>query len=560
MADRRISELDEATTIARNDLFVMEQAYTVQARKVKGQTLENWLLEMADGHGGIHSLEKTGSSGTNPVIDTYTITYADETTSTFTVTNGLKGDTGDQTFVYIKYSETQPTSDSDMTDTPSDWIGVCETTASPAPTTYTSYRWFKIKGEKGDKGDDAFVASTSIMYQASSSGTVPPGEEGWTTTIPFVAQSNFLWSRTIVEYTDGGQTCTYSASRMGRDGSGSVVTVCDQEPDANGNVSLDYSNVGALPNTYVAPVTSVNGYTGAVNLYAAYVNALPDTYVAPVTSVNGETGAVVLNAEKVNAKNTYRMVAEFSSAGWYRIANIDSTMLATILEFGAFVPYSTGAGTERGEVHKIKYATTYGANAVFSGEYSQGDTHLIDKIRRTYGGTTGGKSTWGFDIHYTGNTAMTVYAELSVSGHVEDGAVMIADLAAVATAPSGESVYPEKSISRRTEGDIKGLFSLNNTSGGSCSITSAYRIGHLVSLFITTTTSGAVSTGSDIYVGTLSGPLPKCGAITNGYYSNRAIIGRIESDGTIRFRVTGASGDSVPSGQNSYFFFNYLTE
>ena len=43
---------------------------------------------------GIASIAKTGSSGTNPKVDTYTITYTDGNTDTFTVTNGLKGDTG----------------------------------------------------------------------------------------------------------------------------------------------------------------------------------------------------------------------------------------------------------------------------------------------------------------------------------------------------------------------------------------------------------------------------------------------------------------------------------
>lgn len=41
---------------------------------------------------GIASISKTGTSG---LIDTYTITYTDGDTDTFTVTNGAKGDTGD---------------------------------------------------------------------------------------------------------------------------------------------------------------------------------------------------------------------------------------------------------------------------------------------------------------------------------------------------------------------------------------------------------------------------------------------------------------------------------
>jgi hypothetical protein len=37
---------------------------------------------------------KTGSTGTNPVVDTYTITYTEGESSTFTVTNGKNGTGG----------------------------------------------------------------------------------------------------------------------------------------------------------------------------------------------------------------------------------------------------------------------------------------------------------------------------------------------------------------------------------------------------------------------------------------------------------------------------------
>lgn len=56
-----------------------------------------WTLLVAKGETGLDgrgivSVEKTGTSGK---VDTYTITYTDETTSTFTVTNGTNGQDGD---------------------------------------------------------------------------------------------------------------------------------------------------------------------------------------------------------------------------------------------------------------------------------------------------------------------------------------------------------------------------------------------------------------------------------------------------------------------------------
>ena len=83
MADKAISELTAAEQIKSTDMFVLEQDGT--AKRLQGQVLLNWLTAAADGHGGISDISKTGTSG---LVDTYTITLADTTTKTFTVTNG----------------------------------------------------------------------------------------------------------------------------------------------------------------------------------------------------------------------------------------------------------------------------------------------------------------------------------------------------------------------------------------------------------------------------------------------------------------------------------------
>lgn len=44
------------------------------------------------------------------------------------------------------------------------------------------------------------------------------------------------------------------------------ITVAGVAPDPTGNIELSANDVGAMPSTYVAPVTSVNGKTGAVTL------------------------------------------------------------------------------------------------------------------------------------------------------------------------------------------------------------------------------------------------------------------------------------------------------
>ena len=68
------------------------------------------------------------------------------------VAKGDTGDPGESAYVWIKYSATQPTADSDMTDTPSPWIGLYSGTSDSAPSHYTDYTWYKFKGEQGNTG------------------------------------------------------------------------------------------------------------------------------------------------------------------------------------------------------------------------------------------------------------------------------------------------------------------------------------------------------------------------------------------------------------------------
>lgn len=65
--------------------------------------------------------------------------------------------------------------------------------------------------------DGRGVASTTVEYQASTSGTtVPTG--AWSTTIPTVAAGSYLWTKTTTNYTSGNPTIGYSVARMGVNG------------------------------------------------------------------------------------------------------------------------------------------------------------------------------------------------------------------------------------------------------------------------------------------------------------------------------------------------------
>lgn len=304
MADKSISELISATQITESDLFVLEQGGT--AKKLTGQVFVNWLTHYADGHGGVKTIAKTDTSG---LTDTYTITFADTSTSIFTVTNGkaissitqywavsdssstvpsqwyttrqtmtvtdkylwsymhyayndgtsydtpysvigVYGDTGAQTYVWIKYAGIRPTSNADMGDTPDNWIGIYVGLSATAPTSYTAYTWYQYKGEQGDVGDPATLNTASVSYQISQSGSVVP-DGSWSTIIPTPVQGAYLWTRIVLEFNTGTPVTFYAVSRYGIDGTGAVVSVNGVSPDGTGNVVLTANDIAMSDNRSV---------------------------------------------------------------------------------------------------------------------------------------------------------------------------------------------------------------------------------------------------------------------------------------------------------------------
>lgn len=239
MADKSIAQLNEAEKVYSDNLFVLHQAG--ETKKLSGNTLKNWLLEIANSLGGISKIEKVGTSG---LKDTYRIYYAkDGTTTDFTVTNGDKGDKGDNSYIWIRYTGQKPTESSHSFGTdPDDWMGIYAGKSATAPTDYKDYTWFKIKGEKGDTGDAATVKSRSVTYQVGSSGTTAPSGS-WLQAVPPVPQGQFLWTKTDVTFNTGDTITWYSVSRMGIDGTGAVSTVCGVDPDSGGNVPLTGSDI-----------------------------------------------------------------------------------------------------------------------------------------------------------------------------------------------------------------------------------------------------------------------------------------------------------------------------
>lgn len=343
MANKPIDNLIAAESIEATDLFVLKKP--AGSRKLQGQVLLNWLTAAADGHGGIKSIDLLSTvglvktyritladnttfdlpvsdgrgvdsvtkTGTEGLVDTYTIAYSDGTSGTFRVTNGAKGDPGADANVWIKFASQKPTASSHtMGDIPDAWIGISAGHDASAPTDWTKYTWYKYKGEKGDTGAAASVQSRSVGYQVSTSGTIIPDGD-WSASVPVVPQGRYLWTRTIVQFNSGDPVVSYSVARFGMDGSGTVVSVCGNDPDSDGNVDLTAGDVGALPTTGGAmtgeiamngqPISGLNDPTE--NDQAARKKYVDDkTNVLLPKSGGTMTGAIAMGGNKVTGLGT----------------------------------------------------------------------------------------------------------------------------------------------------------------------------------------------------------------------------------------------------------------
>ena len=106
----------------------------------------------------------------------------------------------------------------------------------------------------GDTGKG--VKSTAVTYQVSSSGTIVPTGT-WSSSVPAASAGQYLWTRTIITYTDNATSTIYSVSRMG----------------TNGTNGTNGKSIGSVVNYYLATVSS-SGVTSATSGWTTTVQSV----------------------------------------------------------------------------------------------------------------------------------------------------------------------------------------------------------------------------------------------------------------------------------------------
>ena len=257
MADKTVGELPRASTVTTTDLFVLEQAG--QAKSLTGQVLINDLAEALDGHGGISSIT---------LNDDYTLTFtmSDETTVTTTSVRGATGAKGDKGTDGRAITGIEKIDTSGLVDTYK--ISFSDNTS--VNFTVTNGSSIQSIAKTGTSG---LVDTYTVTLTDDTTSTFTVTNGNGISSIALQSGTHAAGTTDTYKITfDNGEFATFSVYN-GMNGSGSVVSVNEQSPDVNGNVSLTGANIPVsasddttIPEAIAAKQTATNDLTAEAAL------------------------------------------------------------------------------------------------------------------------------------------------------------------------------------------------------------------------------------------------------------------------------------------------------
>ena len=195
-----IDDLTSRVTTAETNITQNSQAINLRATKTEMNTAIQGAKDYADGQITVKAGEIT-----------QTVTQVSSRVDALTSQK-------QETYYYQSTSNTTQTGGSWSTTKPAEASG--------------KYIWMKIKftfvdgttsetspicmtGATGTTGKG--VKSTATAYQAGTSGTTAP-TGSWSATVPAVSQGQYLWTRTVITYTDNSTSTSYSVSYIAKNG------------------------------------------------------------------------------------------------------------------------------------------------------------------------------------------------------------------------------------------------------------------------------------------------------------------------------------------------------
>ena len=196
----------QAITVNATDI-TDKSVYTFQAT-VSGKTVGTWSVTITNVNDGKQGLKGDPGSAGIP---------------------GQPGADGRTSYLHIAYATNATgTAGFDVSNSVGKtYIGQYTDFTANDSTDPSKYSWSLIKGDKGDKGDTGNdgvagkngvgINSTTVTYAISLSGTVTP-TTGWTSQVQTLVKGQYLWTKTVWNYSDGTNESGYTVSYIAKDG------------------------------------------------------------------------------------------------------------------------------------------------------------------------------------------------------------------------------------------------------------------------------------------------------------------------------------------------------
>lgn len=157
-------------------------------------------------------------------------------------------------------------------------------------------------GATGAAGTSVTVESTVVSY-ASATGTTQP-TSGWSSTIPDVAAGNYLWTRTVVTYSDGTKTTTYSYAKQGEKGETGATGAAGADAIT---LAVTSSNGTIFKNSAISTILTAHVYRAGTELTAAEIAEMGTVkwYKDGGTTAVATGQTLTISAGDVSSKVTY---------------------------------------------------------------------------------------------------------------------------------------------------------------------------------------------------------------------------------------------------------------
>ncbi len=257
-----------------------------------------------------------------------------------------------------------------------------------------------LVGPQGPAGKDGKgVSSTAVTYLASSSGTTVPSGN-WQASVPPTSAGQFLWTKTVITYTDNSTTTMYAVSRNGNNGAAgaagkgiSAITNYYLATSAGSNVTTGTTGWNTNPATQT--LTATNKYLWNYEV-TAYTDGSSNTIAPHIIGVYGDKGATGGTGATGAAGKGIKGIAEY-----YAVSSSTTAPADTAFKTGTTPPAMTATDKYLWNYEVITYTdnTTYTS-----------DKRIIGAFGNT--GATGGKGDKG-DKGDTGAAGRTYFMEPS---------------------------------------------------------------------------------------------------------------------------------------------------